>query len=149
MASPLNRQHRRTAPYVIMNNHSQPPSVAFSARSAPSTSNNETEISTTPENGIRTLVETPLQQPNQENLRSETSFFALVRRAQVCHIEFASAFRFFTMKFFIFAECFQLRRRKLRRSSFLIVQSRFFSVFDDGFNEINDDKSKHNEPIHF
>ena len=97
MASPLNRQHRRTAPYVIMNNHSQPPSVAYSARSIPSTNNEQ-------ENGIRALADTPLQQPHQENLRSTISFFALVRRAQVCHIEFAFSFElsdFFFFKIFL------------------------------------------------
>ena len=70
MASPRNR---RTTPYVIMNNHSHPPSVAYSARSAPSLDPADT--------GIRALAETPLQQPQREE--RPTSFYRLVRRAQV------------------------------------------------------------------
>ena len=70
MASPRNR---RTAPYVIMNNHAQPPSVAYSARSP---------TSLEPSDGaIRALAETPLQPPNSEE--RSTSFYRLVRRAQV------------------------------------------------------------------
>lgn len=67
MASPRNR---RTTPYVIMNNHSHPPSVAYSARSPDPV-----------DTGIRALAETPLQQPQREE--RPTSFYRLVRRAQV------------------------------------------------------------------
>lgn len=68
MASPSNR---RTAPYVIMNNHNQPPSVAYSARP--------------PDDGIETLTDTPLQTLNPEHIHvTTTSVFALVRRTQVC-----------------------------------------------------------------
>lgn len=75
MSSPTNRQHRRTAPYVIMNNHTRSPSVAYSARQPDQ------------ENGIQTLTNTPLQQPEQEEVRVvTTSLYDLVRRAQVCLI---------------------------------------------------------------
>lgn len=71
MSSPVNR---RTAPYVIMNNHTQPPSVAYSAR----------ENKFQPENGIENLARTPLQGPEQDQIDVTTSsFFNLVRRAQV------------------------------------------------------------------
>ncbi|UJR16327.1 hypothetical protein I4U23_003233 [Adineta vaga] len=72
MRSPSDRQHRRTAPYVVMNNHAQPPSVAYSARQP------DSELSTATDSVIRTLANTPLQQPHRE----ETSFYDLVRRAQ-------------------------------------------------------------------
>ncbi|CAF1682904.1 unnamed protein product, partial [Adineta ricciae] len=74
MRSPSDRQHRRTAPYVVMNNHTQPPSVAYSARQP----NEETSTNST--NVIQRLATTPLQQPHQE----QSSFYNLVRRAQVC-----------------------------------------------------------------
>ena len=74
MASPLNRQHRRTAPYVVMNNHTKPPSVAYSSRQP------DQEQTNTTENGIQALADTPLQQPHVQT----TSLFDLVRRAQVC-----------------------------------------------------------------
>ena len=75
--SPSHRQHRRTAPYVIMNNHTQPPSVAYSARPP------DQESSIRTENGIDNLVNTPLQGTDHIHVTT-TSFFALVRRAQVC-----------------------------------------------------------------
>ena len=74
MRSPSDRQHRRTAPYVVMNNHTQPPSVAYSARQP------TTETSTNSTNVIQRLATTPLQQPHQK----QNSFYNLVRRAQVC-----------------------------------------------------------------
>ena len=71
MSSPVNR---RTAPYVIMNNHTQPPSVAYSAR----------QQKLNPESGIENLARTPLQSPEQNQIdATTTSFFNLVRRAQV------------------------------------------------------------------
>ncbi|CAF1114995.1 unnamed protein product [Rotaria sp. Silwood1] len=77
MTSPLNRQHRRTAPYVIMNNHTRPPSVAYSARQP------DQDQSTNAENSIQTLTDTPLQQPPQEQIEIATiSLFNLIRRAQ-------------------------------------------------------------------
>ncbi|CAF0786655.1 unnamed protein product [Adineta steineri] len=72
MTSPSNRQHRRTAPYVVMNNHTQPPTVAYSAREKQS---NNTD------NVIQTLANTPLQQPDELDVAS-TTLFDLVRRAQ-------------------------------------------------------------------
>jgi len=81
MASPLNRQHRRTAPYVVMNNHTRSPSVAYSARPPDQEQSNHNE------NVIQTLTNTPLQQPQQEELdATTTSLSDLVRRAQVCLI---------------------------------------------------------------
>ena len=78
-ASPSHRQHRRTAPYVIMNNHTQPPSVAYSARQS------EQESPFKPENGIDNLANTPLQGAHREHIHiTTTSFYALARRAQVC-----------------------------------------------------------------
>lgn len=77
MSSPLNRKNRRTAPYVIVNNHTQPPSVAYSARQPEQTNNQE--------NGIQTLTNTPLQQTDQDEVNiATTSLYDLVRRAQVC-----------------------------------------------------------------
>lgn len=81
MTSPTNRQHRRTAPYVIMNNHTQPPSVAYSARQP------DQDQSINPENGIQNLTNTPLEQLHQDEIDVRTtSLFDLVRRAQVCVI---------------------------------------------------------------
>ena len=81
MSSPLNRQHRRTAPYVIMNNHAGSPSVAYSARQP------DQDQSFNPENGIQNLARTPLQQPHQDEVDvATTSLFDLVRRAQVRRI---------------------------------------------------------------
>lgn len=78
MSSPSNRQHRRTAPYVVMNNHTQPPSVAYTARAPDQNSKLH------PENGIENLTRTPLRSPEQEEIDVTTSsFFKLVRRAQV------------------------------------------------------------------
>ena len=75
MASPSNRQHRRTAPYVVMNNHTRSPSVAYSARPP------DREQSNNNENTIQTLTNPPLQ---EEIDITTTSLFDLVRRAQVC-----------------------------------------------------------------
>ena len=76
MASPSNR---RTAPYVIMNNHSQPPSVAYSARQP------DQQSTLRSDDGIETLVDTPLQSINPDHIHvTTTSLFALVRRTQVC-----------------------------------------------------------------
>jgi len=72
MSSPLNRQHRRTAPYVVMNNHTRPPSVAYSARQPDQEQSN-----------IQTLPNSPLE---DEIHVTTTSLFNLVRRAQVCLI---------------------------------------------------------------
>jgi hypothetical protein len=73
MSSPLNRQHRRTAPYVIMNNHTRTPSVAYSARQPEQISNSE--------NSIQNLTNTP----NQNDIDvTTTSIYDIVRRAQVC-----------------------------------------------------------------
>ncbi|CAF3055419.1 unnamed protein product [Rotaria socialis] len=77
MASPLNRRHRRTAPYVIMNNNTQLPAVAYSARQP------DQENSANSNNGIQILTNTPLEQPQQEQMqRAALSLFDLVRRAQ-------------------------------------------------------------------
>jgi len=79
MTSPTNRQHRRTAPYVIMNNHTQPPSVAYSARQPDQDQSNNSE------NVIQTLTNTPLHQTYQDEINvTTTSIFNLIRRAQVC-----------------------------------------------------------------
>lgn len=87
MASPSNRQHRRTAPYVIMNNHSQPPSVAYSARQPDQQSTVKTD------DGIETLADTPLQSISPDHIHvTTTSFFALVRRTQVCRSSIGKIF---------------------------------------------------------
>jgi hypothetical protein len=72
MSSPLNR---RTAPYVIMNNHTRSPSVAYSARQP------DQEQSTNPENTIENLTNTRHQDDVDV---TTTTLFDLVRRAQVC-----------------------------------------------------------------
>ncbi len=75
MSSPLNRQHRRTAPYVVMNNHTRPPSVAYSAGQT------DQEQSNNSENAIQNLTNTPYQ---EEIHVTTTPLFNLIRRAQVC-----------------------------------------------------------------
>jgi hypothetical protein len=57
-----------------MNNHTKPPSVAYSSRQPDQEQLNNTE------NGIQALADTPLQQAHVQT----TSLFNLVRRAQVC-----------------------------------------------------------------
>lgn len=80
MASPLNRRNRRTSPYVVMNNHTQPPSVAYSARQPDQEQLNNNE------HGIQVLTNTPLQQPNQKQYRTATqSLFDIAQRIQVCY----------------------------------------------------------------
>ncbi len=72
MSSPL---HRRSAPYVIMNNHTRSPSVAYSARPP------DQEQSANSENPIQSLTEPA----NLDDVNvTTTSFFHLFRRAQVC-----------------------------------------------------------------
>jgi hypothetical protein len=100
MSSPLNRQHRRTAPYVIMNNHTRPPSVAYSARQSDQEQSNNTE------NNIQTLPNSSLE---DEIHVTTTSLFNLVRRAQVCLIYINS---FFRKKKFIFSDCTKFSRCK-------------------------------------
>lgn len=72
MSSPLTR---RTVPYVIMNNHTRSPSVAYSARPP------DQESSINPENTVENLTNT--LHPNDVDVTT-TSLFHLVRRAQVC-----------------------------------------------------------------
>lgn len=90
MTSPLNRRHRRTAPYVVVNNHTQPPSVAYSARLP------DQENLTNVENNIQVLSSTLNEQTQPTRIqRSATSLVNFARRAQVCliiKIEFIFSF---------------------------------------------------------
>ena len=62
-----------------MNNHSQPPSVAYSARVP------DREQLTHQDNAIQPLADTPLEDTGQGRLDvATTSVNTLVRRAQVC-----------------------------------------------------------------
>jgi hypothetical protein len=98
MSSPLNR---RTAPYVIMNNHTRSPSVAYSARQP------DQEQSTNPENTIENLTNTRHQDDVDV---TTTTLFDLVRRAQVCGF---SINRFSGRKNqIIFSECIKFYRCK-------------------------------------
>jgi hypothetical protein len=98
MSSPTNR---RTAPYVIMNNHSRPPSVAYSARQP------DQEQLNTGENGIQTLTDAPHQ--DELDIVATTTLFNLVRRAQVCLFVFL--FCCFLIKIY-FSECIKFCRCK-------------------------------------
>ena len=91
MSSPVNR---RSAPYVIMNNHTRSPSVAYSARPPDQDQSNNSE------NVIQSLTE----QINPDDVNvTTTSLFHLVRRAQVCKDLFLD--RFSKKKQLIFSEC--------------------------------------------
>jgi hypothetical protein len=62
-----------------MNNHTQPPSVAYSARQPDQDQSNNSETV------IQTLTNTPLHQTYQDEINvTTTSIFNLIRRAQVC-----------------------------------------------------------------
>ena len=81
-ASPLNRQYRRTAPYVIMNNRTQSPSVAYSVRKP------EQEQINNDDDNVQILNNNiPFQSSHKEEFRkTNRSLFDLVRRVQVCLI---------------------------------------------------------------
>jgi len=70
MASLLNR---RTAPHVVINNHSQPSSISYSTRQS-----NQKELNK-PESGIQTIVNTPHGNPRD----TPRSFYSLTRAIQV------------------------------------------------------------------